>query len=574
MALGTKTLLLLAVMLVLATATVTPLVVRAEAYTVSFVVVGLPSGVKAQIWLDGNLNGTIQSGETKTLQFTPGPLHMLSVDAMIAGTNGTRYQCRDNPPTGQPPNVWQFNDTGSHTFTYITQYYFEVQSPYGSAPPSEANWYDKGATAHGQLTKNMTEGPEGVRYVFTNWEGDASGQGMTSDPIIMDGPKKAVAVWKTQYTLRISSDPVDIFSPSRLWLDAGSNAQLSAPNATALSDIRYVFSEWTGDYNGTDPQGSLQMNGPKVVTAKYRTQYLLSITFTPSELAQEQGMPKTSWHDAGQTVSLGPVLQFRNVSSAERLVFMFWRVDNITQQGTSIDVPMDAPRHVEVTYRTQYYLTVTSRLGETVGSGWYFSGDKARFSVAYGGSDFPVKYSLADWQPNPRTTITKVSANEAEIVMDRAYVVEAIWNADYTPAWIFLAALASVVIVIVGVVVVAVKRPGSFGRFFSSFRNRFRARKVERPGKRVPVPPHLVICQNCGASVASSAGYCHSCGASIGQRQRRAAVDIDTLDERVYDYIVKRHGEISLSQASKDIGISVDDLKNSTNRLKKKGRLA
>ena len=55
---------------------------------------------------------------------------------------------------------------------------------------------------------------------------------------------------------------------------------------------------------------------------------------------------------------------------------------------------------------------------------------------------------------------------------------------------------------------------------------------------------------------------------SIGTRP-----DLDAMDDRVYEYVVKQHGEISLSRASADLGISVDELKESTERLKKKGRL-
>lgn len=53
-----------------------------------------------------------------------------------------------------------------------------------------------------------------------------------------------------------------------------------------------------------------------------------------------------------------------------------------------------------------------------------------------------------------------------------------------------------------------------------------------------------------------------------------ARPSLEAVDERVYDYIVKRHGEISLSRASTDLGLSVDEVKRSTERLKKKGRLA
>ncbi|MEM4251615.1 MAG: hypothetical protein QW828_07270, partial [Candidatus Bathyarchaeia archaeon] len=46
------------------------------------------------------------------------------------------------------------------------------------------------------------------------------------------------------------------------------------------------------------------------------------------------------------------------------------------------------------------------------------------------------------------------------------------------------------------------------------------------------------------------------------------------LDERVYEYILERSGVISLSQASKDLGITIEQLEESTKRLRDAGRLA
>ena len=50
-------------------------------------------------------------------------------------------------------------------------------------------------------------------------------------------------------------------------------------------------------------------------------------------------------------------------------------------------------------------------------------------------------------------------------------------------------------------------------------------------------------------------------------------VEAPTLDEQVYNYIVEHQGEISLSQAAKDLGITVDDLHAAISRLKNQRRL-
>lgn len=556
--------LLTAAILVITLVIVAPTAVRAQSYSVSFNVAGLPAGLKSQYYVDGVLNGTIATGETKTLDFVLGSAHTLSVDLSVSGNNGTRYQCRDN--------LWSFTDGGVHTFIYKTQYYLEVVSLYGS--PSGTDWYDEGATAHARLAANMTAGPEGVRYVFVKWEQDASGQETVSDPIVMNRPKKAVAVWKTQYSLRISYDPVGTFSPSSLWFDAGSVAEFAAPEGTNGTDARQVFVQWVGDYSGTSAHGSLKMDGPKSVTAKYKAQYRLSLAFEPPEIAQKLTMSNSTWYDSGQTAALGPVPQIISVpeSSAQRFAWFSWNVDGMTQQGASVQVVMDRPHSVRLIYQTQYYLLVSSTLGEATGTGWYVNGQKARFGVTYSGSELLVKHTLASWRVNSSNVIKILPPTETEVTMDRPYVIEAQWNTDYTPLWIFIFAVAAAAIVVGAVIIIIVKRPGSFGRLGSSLRSGLGRRKIRVPDVTTQGP--LVPCQRCGAGIPSSAEYCRSCGVIQARGQAPAAPDFERLDNRVYDYIVKRHGEISLSQASKDLGLSVGEVKSSTERLKRKGRLA
>ncbi|MGA2239662.1 MAG: zinc ribbon domain-containing protein [Candidatus Bathyarchaeia archaeon] len=541
-----------------------PALAEAQTYSVSFTVTGLPVGLRTQYYLDGVLNGTIAASETKTLDLSSGGMHTLSVDLNVGGGNGTRYQCGDN--------VWSFGGAGLQTFVYKTQHYLEVVSLYGS--PSGSDWYDEGTTAQAQLVANMTAGPEGTRYVFVKWEQDASGQGIVSDPVVMNRPKKAVAQWKTQYNLRISYDPIGVFSSSTLWFDADSIAEFVAPEGTNGTDARQLFVEWVGDYSGTTVHGSINMDGPKSVTAKYKAQYKLSVAFDPPEIARRIILSNTTWYDAGQNVTLGPVPQIILIpeSPAQRFAWFSWNVDGMTQPGTSVEILMNRPHSVRLIYQTQYYLLVTSTLGEPTGTGWYVSGQKAKFGVAYSGSELLVKYSLAAWRLNSSNVIETVPPTETEVTMDRPYVVEAQWNTDYTPLWVFIFALVSAVVVSAVVIVIIVKRPGSLGRLRLSLGSGLGRRKIAASGAAAQVP--LVPCQKCGAGIPSTAEYCQACGAVQVRGQTSSAHDPEKLDNQVYDYIVKRRGEISLSQASKDLGFSVEELRLSTERLKKKGRLA
>jgi ribosomal protein L40E len=525
-------------------------------------VTGLPAGLTANYYLDGILNGTIATGDTKTLDPSPGIVHTISVDLNLGGGNGTRYQCEDN--------VWSFSGGGVYTFTYKTQYYLEVDSLYGS--PSGNDWYNESTTVQARLVTNITAGPEGVRYVFVKWGQDASGQGTVSDPILMDRPKKAVAQWKTEYNLRMSSDPVGVFSPSTFWFDANSTAEFAAPEGTNGTDARQVFVQWSGDYSGTSVNGSVHMDGPKSVTAKYKPQYRLRVTFDPPEIAQKVTMSNSTWYDAGQTAAFGPVPQIIPESSVQRFSWFSWNVDNMTQPGTSVQIIMDRPHSVRLIYQTQYYLLVTSALGQPTGTGWYVSGQNASFGVAYNGSELLVKHTLTGWRLNSSNVMKTLSSTVSEVTMDRPYVIEAQWNTDYTPLWIFIFGLVSAVMVFAAVVVIIVRRPGSFGRLRSSLRSGLAQRKVA--GASITPHASLVHCQKCGAWIPSTADRCHACGATGVRGRASAGSDSEKLDSRVYDYIVKRHGQISLSQASKDFGLSVEEVKLSTERLKNKGRLA
>jgi hypothetical protein len=89
------------------------------------------------------------------------------------------------------------------TGSYKTQYYLTVVSNYDT--PGGGGWYDKGDTAYATLEDGIVN-VGGITYGFTSWNGDASGIWLTSNPITMDGPKKAVAVWEASNDLAAYGD--------------------------------------------------------------------------------------------------------------------------------------------------------------------------------------------------------------------------------------------------------------------------------------------------------------------------------------------------------------------------------
>ena len=79
------------------------------------------------------------------------------------------------------------------TAKWKTQYFLKVETPYSSAEGE--GWYDEGTEAYARLKETeVTELLLITRY-FTHWAGDASGTKAVSNPIVMDSPKTAIAVW-------------------------------------------------------------------------------------------------------------------------------------------------------------------------------------------------------------------------------------------------------------------------------------------------------------------------------------------------------------------------------------------
>jgi len=80
---------------------------------------------------------------------------------------------------------------------YKTQYYLSVSSPYGD--PKGSGWYDEGSTATISVNTPIEDG-FGVSYVFVQWGGDVASSSPTAQ-VLMDGPKTAVAAWRTDSTV-------------------------------------------------------------------------------------------------------------------------------------------------------------------------------------------------------------------------------------------------------------------------------------------------------------------------------------------------------------------------------------
>ena len=234
-----------------------------------------------------------------------------------------------------------------------SQYYLTVNSDHDT--PIGSGWYDAGTTAYAKLLNGLVTSGE-TRWVFTGWSGDASGTGLTSNPIIMDCPKTAVVEWKTQYWLSVIPFPFPfIDTPSGDgWYDAGSIAYASVSDY-AVPDVegyQWAFSYWTFDASGTNlTSDPIIMDGPKLAVPVWDYQVYLTVN-SGHGVASGEG-----WYNLGDTATVDAVQNVDEVAGQSRYDFRSWIGAAPTGVGNRAEVLMDCPKTATANYQLQYKIT-------------------------------------------------------------------------------------------------------------------------------------------------------------------------------------------------------------------------
>lgn len=141
-------------------------------------------------------------------------------------------------------------------------------------------------------------------------------------------------------------------------------------------------------------------------------------------------------------VQVDPIIQ---LSTGERYVFSEWSDGSRTVSRT-----IEASDNVTYVarYTAQYLLTVNSSIGNPRGSGWYYQGSTAGFSVT---SPQPVEgllgvlggeYVFDRWSGDSSAT-----TNNASLVMNGPKMVTAIWRVDNTMPYMVFGAIGALVII-------------------------------------------------------------------------------------------------------------------------------
>jgi hypothetical protein len=171
----------------------------------------------------------------------------------------------------------------------------QVNAPYGHKVGKPSSGYQGGWYAYG--TEIFVDVPEihivqkGERDVFSGWQlsdpsasngPDMTYQGTRSGFFRVNGPLSITAAYEIQYQLSVNSA---LGNPQGSgWFNAGANASFQIqptvmPRTGILGALGLCdrFTEWTGNYNGTDPQVMIVMDSPKTITAVWTTGLQMTI---------------------------------------------------------------------------------------------------------------------------------------------------------------------------------------------------------------------------------------------------------------------------------------------------------
>jgi len=280
------------------------------------------------------------------------------------------------------------------------------------------------------------------------------------------------------------------------------------------------------------------------------TKSQVSLKTSPSEVARYAKMLGEGEYDSEAMVTL-KVDKIVQGASGTRYVFMFWIVDGRRYDTEAPTIRVDR-RQVTATaeFKVQHQLVVKSEFGNSQGSGWYDAGSTAAFSVT-SPVGFGIQQIFERWSGDSSST-----SPQSTIVMNSPKTVVAVWRPDYTVLIIIVLGVVGGSVAVIGFMVYSRRRKAA-----------------------APAAPLGVVHPEAGPAGIPSKPVPEAAAAVKEVKEVPVPKMIPiteqapTLDDRVYNYIVEHEGTIALSQAAKDLGISLSELNATIERLRSQGRL-
>ncbi len=291
-----------------------------------------------------------------------------------SGTSGTISWDNSSFPLGDFPGTLSINGTDmlsnqsiSFTGDQNLTIYYKASQKYSGIPitittipenltinvdetdyisPQIFDWEE--GSAHTISVLSPQSGGTGIRYIYDFW---SDGGDTTHTITVPDTATTFTANFTTQYYLTVNSGRGNLHGNG--WYNSDSTAVFSVTSPIVEGDsVRYVFFQWSGDYQGSDNPASILMNSQKSITANWATQYKLTTSVIPSEGGNLSLNPDLLWYDSGTNVGITAI-------AASGYRFSHWSGDASGTDST-VTLMMTEPKKVTAHFTAFIPITVTT----------------------------------------------------------------------------------------------------------------------------------------------------------------------------------------------------------------------
>jgi hypothetical protein len=192
----------------------------------------------------------------------------------------------------------------------------------------------------------------------------------------------------------------------------------------------------------------------------YRPEYFVTLSTRPESLFQT---PPSAWYLVGSTLALNRTgADLISTAPGTRIIFDGWYVNGTRLTVEPRIIIVNGSLNVEGRYRVEYYVNVTSPVGEARGSGWYQEGSVASFSVdrtTVSAEGFlgtlGLRRSFRQWTGS-NSFVGLPMEQQGRLLVREPSVIQAIWEDDWGSVIMNLVLAAALAVALV--VVVAMTR--------------------------------------------------------------------------------------------------------------------
>lgn len=298
--------------------------------------------------------------------------------------------------------------------TWIPQYFVNVTSnPIGISYGS--GWYDNNSIAT-ISTVSKFKNSSLTRYIFYSWNGSYRIEKQNFS-IYVTKPLYFIAIWKCYYYVNINFDKYVNFRSG--WYENGTSLDLRAEDVVGINENeRIVFVNW--NFSSFTKTFKLNVIRPVNLTPVYYVQYFVKI-----DEGEGKTLNSSTWVFSGKSIK---VIAYKivNISNSERLVFVKW-VGSYNSSSCELKILVDGPKILKALWKTQFYVNVSSPIGEATGSGWYDKDAYANISIKPTTMGFLIREVFDKW------TGSVSSSNSTLIIkVDGPKNLVAVWRKDYS----------------------------------------------------------------------------------------------------------------------------------------------